>query len=392
MSNNANSSGGSSPSTSNSGSNNQSNGNDSNASSDVSNNQQSTDISFNYVLSVSNSVHDVSSVICVDDLSANPFGLSLNNPFDLSMVVSELGLDQITHNLSTSTNHGLGYDVTTSYGLDASNAYVTNVTFTTTDASGLQIYENLTEIITTYDDETYPTSQTDILLNQIQSYADQIQCSDFHGKGTIDDYTALFEAAGRIATDSKQIELNIDIEGFNEFASAADDLSALFSGFILKLQNVNIITDVTFLTAVSSALSKIVNLSNVFGRFKQAIFDTTTIQIPKSAHDTTVIIEGVMAQVNCAMNYVNYFVDPTINPSLIDAALTASEKNIIAQSVKTIDNWNTLCEYGVSIAMTHDPDIQYIQNASNTLKHTTASLKTATSTLKAKLAAFNIVC
>jgi hypothetical protein len=44
----------------------------------------------------------------------------------------------------------------------------------------------------------------------------------------------------------------------------ADDLSSLFNGFILKLQNVNIINDTAFLKAIASALKKIVNLSNVF--------------------------------------------------------------------------------------------------------------------------------
>ena len=70
-------------------------------------------------------------------------------------------------------------------------------------------------------------------------YAEKIKCTDFQGKGTINDYANLFEAASKIANETKQIQLDVDIEGFNEFASAADDLSALFAEMTIKLQNVN---------------------------------------------------------------------------------------------------------------------------------------------------------
>ena len=294
---------------------------------------------------------------------------------------------------ASSVVHGVGYDVVTQNGTGADGTDITRVTFDTTepDLYDPQIRENLSEVIEQYNDITEPNSQAIVLLNQIKAYAGEIQCSDFHGKGTIDDYTVLFQAASRIATDTKQMELNIDIEGFNDFAQAADELSELFNGFITKLQNVNIITDITFLTSISIALGKIVNLSNIFGKFKKTVVATTKIQIPKSAHDTKVVIEGVMDEINCAMQYINYFVSPT-DQNLVDAQLSAAEKNIIAQSVNTINSWNVLCEQGVSIAMSSDVDVQYIQNASTELKQTTVNLKNATSTLKSKLAAFNIMC
>ena len=294
---------------------------------------------------------------------------------------------------ASSVVHGVGYDVVTQNGTGADGTDITRVTFDTTEPElyDPQIHQNLSEVIEQYNDVTEPNSQAIVLLNQIKAYAGEIQCSDFHGKGTIDDYTVLFQAASRIATDTKQMELNIDIEGFNDFAQAADELSDLFNGFITKLQNVNIITDITFLTSISIALGKIVNLSNIFGKFKKTVVATTKIQIPKSAHDTKVVIEGVMDEINCAMQYINYFVSPT-DQNLVDAQLSAAEKNIIAQSVNTINSWNVLCEQGVSIAMSSDVDVQYIQNASTELKQTTVNLKNATSTLKAKLAAFNIMC
>lgn len=332
-------------------------------------------------------VIDVSYTI-ISDISLNDSFISVcpDDPIILQP------MPEIVHLSGSTSTTGTGYVIIDSSGTDASGSHIEQMTFDTTDPDKYdpQIHENLTQIIETYNDETQ-SSQSTVLLAQITSYAQQIQCSDFHGKGSIDDYTALFQAAGKIASDSKQMELNIDINGFNEFADAADQLSELFTGFILKLQNVNIISDISFLTAISAALAKIVNLSNVFGRFKQTILDTSVIQFPKSAHDTSVVIKGVMDEVNCAMQYINYFVSPT-DASLPDAQLSVDEKNILAQSVATINTWNTLREHGVSIAMSNNVDVKYIQNTNIELKQKTVTLKNTISKLKSKLASFNIVC
>jgi hypothetical protein len=238
--------------------------------------------------------------------------------------------------------------------------------------------------------DTYNDTENSQLLLQIKDYASKIQCSDFHGKGTIDDYTTLFTAASRIANETKSITLDVDIDGFNEFSQAADDLSALFNSFIVKLQNVNIINDSAFLRAIVNALQKIYNLSEVFGRFKETIFSTTTIQFPKSSHETKVVLEGVMDEIRCAMRYIGHFVSPDLSAVPVDANLSVQEKNIISEAVSTIDNWNVICEHGISIAMENNPDVVYITQASNELKQTTNDLKRATSILRNKFATFHL--
>jgi hypothetical protein len=290
----------------------------------------------------------------------------------------------IISDISNNIENGIGYAITTNQGITTDGSTVTQTTFVSTEPELYDpiITENLVQEVETYNDET---GQTQVLLDQIKTYAAQINCADFHGKGSIDDYTVLFEAASKIAVDSKQMELDIDVDGFADFGQAADELSVLFTSFIVKLQNVNIITDITFLTAISSALGKIVNLSKVFGKFKETILTTTTIQFPKSAHDTSLILRDVMDEVNCAMGFIQHFVSPSDVP-LNGADLSDAEKNIINQSVHTIDSWNVLCEQGVSIAMANNGDVQYIQQASNQLKNTTNSLRSATSTLRIKLA------
>ena len=48
----------------------------------------------------------------------------------------------------------------------------------------------------------------------------------------------------------------LDIDGFDDFGKAADELSELFSNFTKRLQNINIINDVSFLQSVLNALKK----------------------------------------------------------------------------------------------------------------------------------------
>ena len=304
---------------------------------------------------------------------------------------------EIVSDLSSTTITGTGYEIEHAEGKDEDGDDLKKTTFDTTEPElyDPQIHQDLNETIETYNDLSGVDlsgnpSQTNALFEEIKDYASQLQCSDFHGKGSIEDYNSLFEAAGRIANETKQIELDVNIDGFNEFAEAADDLSSLFEGFILKLNNVSVITDVTFLTSVVFALKRIVNLSETFGRFKQTVFSTSAIQLPKSAFDTKVILDGVMDEINCAVQYIDHFVNPT-DPSLNEAALSAEEKEIIQKSVDTIDNWNNMAEYGVSIALSNDENIQCIQQYSLDLKTKKSSLINASSSLRAKLAAFNIV-
>jgi len=351
------------------------------------NSQHNTDISWNFVDASGN--FDLSYNITVStDTSYNIYYMdsSDNDCSGNNFTIPQL---QIVSDLSTVVVNGAGYDITTKTGKDASGSQITNIVFESSDPD---IYENLTGTVSTYNNINDPNSETVILLNQIRSYAAEIECTDFQGKGSIDDYTLLFQAAARIANETKQMELNVNIEGFNEFAQAADDLSKLFNGFIIKLQNVNIINDISFLKAIANALAKIVNLSNVFGEFKEIVLATSTIQIPKSSHEASLIINDVMDEVNCAMQYIGYFVSPESNPQLSNAALSVQEQNIISKSVETINSWNILCEQGVSIAMSNDVDIQNIQSASRELKTTASTLKGFTSSLKTKLASFNIQC
>lgn len=286
-----------------------------------------------------------------------------------------------------------GARITNQQGTAADGTEVTHVQFQTTDGSGadLTLNENLVGVVTSYyDDEADANSPANLELNKIKDYAAKINCSDFQGKGTIDDYSQLFQAASKIANDVQQMQLDVEVEGFNEFGAAADELSKLFNSFIVKLQTVSVIDDLSFLRSISAALEKIWKLSEVFGRFKETILATATVQIPKSSHDTKLLVQSVMSEVNCAMTYINHFVNPVAGDPA-DANLSARDRNVINKAVDTIDNWSVLCEQGVSIAMSNDPDIIYISTASGQLKSKASQLTSNTSTLRSKLAMYNII-
>lgn len=353
------------------------------------------DTSHNVIIDIS---HNISDISYNTDLSCNISDISYNQPIDVSCnnkIPNVVPIIDVSYN---NVVDGVGYEISHTGGEDASGNDIKRTTFETDEPElyDPQIKQNLTHTVKTYDDTISLDSSANILVEQIKGYAQQLDCSDFHGKGSINDYNELFIAAGRIANESKQMELDVDIEGFNEFAAAADELSNLFNGFILKLQNVSIITDIQFLTSVSYALSRIVNLSETFGKFKQTIFSTSAVQLPQSAHETREVIEDVMNDINCAMNYINYFVcpdDASLNTTqYTKAQLSQEEQNIISKSVQTIDNWNNLCQYGVSIAMSNDVDIQYMQTASNHLKHKSISVRNNCNILRTKLASYNIHC
>jgi hypothetical protein len=258
-----------------------------------------------------------------------------------------------------------------------------NTTFTSTEPEKYDpnIKENLLIEITTIDDVE---NENQMLLNQIKHYARNINCSDFHGKGTIEDYSELFKAASKIANESKQIQLDVDVDGFNEFSQAAEDLSNLFENFTLRLQNINIINDKNFLTSIVNALEKIWKLSETFGKFKSTILSTTTIQFPKTAHETALVLNDVMGEINCAMNYITNFVSPS-SELLQNSELSPEEKNIIAKAVDTIDNWNSVCEHGISVAMNNNDDVKAIESYNESIKVSANILRRATNNLRSKL-------
>jgi hypothetical protein len=311
----------------------------------------------------------------------NPTNLTNSN-----IVITQLDLNQtIIEN---------GIQITNQQGQTLDDKEITQTTFITTDPTfDPQITENLIETIDinnpTYDDTI--NSESANLLNEIKSCAEQIKCSDFQGKGSIDDYAELFRTASKIANETKQMTLDVDIDGFNDFGNAADELSNLFNGYIVKLQSVNIISDTEFLRSVLSSLKKIVNLSNVFGKFKETILLTSTIQLPKSAHETKLALESVMSELNCAMNYMNYFADSSqFGNTLPNAKLSSDEQNAINKAISTIENWNILAEQGVSIAMANNSDIQFINQANTDIKNKTLQMSNITNKLKNKLNQYNL--
>jgi hypothetical protein len=280
-----------------------------------------------------------------------------------------------------------GVRVTNEQGRTADDAAATRTTMVTTVVEDVDVKQDLSQQIVVDTDDSSDTPESLAVMAEIRTYAAKINCESFQGKGTIEDYSELFVAASKIATETKQMKLAVDVSGFNDFAAAADELSELFSGFITKLQTITIVDDLDFLKSIRAAMAKIANLADVFGKFKKTILATARVDIPKSARDARLVIEDVFSEVNCAMQYVNHFVTPVAGMNAA-ANLSDNEKAVIDKAVSTIENWSALCEQDVSVSMSNSADIAYVKNVSSQLQQKASALRQNTSALRAKLAAY----
>jgi hypothetical protein len=305
---------------------------------------------------------------------------------DISNSLTNFAADCSVNSIDISFVNGI--EIITETGIKQDGTEVIQIlAFTTDPSSEIQIIEKLNTQIEIYDDETDP--EINSIIQEISQYASKINCSDFQGKGTIDDYAELFKVASNLAQEAKQTTLEIDIAGFNEFGDAADELSKLFQQYIVKLENMNIINDKNFLKSISVSLKKIWNLSETFGKFKETIIGVSTIKVPKSIKDTRVVIEDVMTDVDCAMKYIHHFISPetdiSCNNLCGNAELSIEEKEMIEESIHTIQNWDQLYNKGMKIAISENSDVKFIEEANAIMNNTSKLLKDATSVFKGKL-------
>ena len=305
--------------------------------------------------------------------------MSNNNSIDNSNNSIDISYTNVINIIQVS-DISLNSEIGPGYVIDVSN---NEVKFNTTqqELHVPNITENLSQNIVIINDN-------ELLVSQIRICAAQIKCDNFHGKGSIDDYNELFAAAAEIANQTKTIELDVNINGFNEFATAADELSNLFQSFTTKLQTVNIIDDSKFLTSILNALQKIVNLSNNFAKFKETILATSTIEIPQSIYTTAIIINEVSDEVDCAMQYINNFVTP--NSNLQNAELSSADKLIIHKATTTINSWNSIVEHGVSVTMAENQNMKYIKQQNTNYIERASLLRTTTTNLRNKFNFYNL--
>ena len=305
---------------------------------------------------------DISSLILLPiDFSTNTYDISFVNGMQ---IVTETG----------TTSDGTFIQQTAAITMDPSN----DIQITIDISAIVQQYDNLTDI------------SINSIMQEITMYAGKINCSDFQGKGTIDDYTELFKAASNMAKQAKQTTLNINIDGFKEFGNAADELSALFQNYIVKIENMNIVNDTAFLSEILFYLKKIWNLSETFGKFKDTILGTSIIKIPKSLEDTKNILDGVMSEVDCAIKYIECFISPETATDISlccpgSHELNTDEKKQIEEAVKTIQQWNYLYNENIQIVISENADVKFIENANAIIKNTADLLKNNTAILKGKI-------
>lgn len=219
--------------------------------------------------------------------------------------------------------------------------------------------------ITHLTQEMVDSPEVQSMVDQIKACAAEIQCSDFHGKGSIEDYIALLDASKLVEV---KLPLQIDLKGIEDYGNAADKLSDLFDGFVQKIQVVQPI-DTAFLQTILSALQKIVRLSNTFGKFKQSMVATHTLQLSDSVGKTKKILQEVTQEVECAMQYIQYFVSPS-------GSLPAAEIDRTVIRQVAIEDWGEQFEHNLLLHM--NEDLQSIQSSNEVFRTQSGLLNAAT--------------
>jgi hypothetical protein len=235
-----------------------------------------------------------------------------------------------------------------------------------------------TKIIQKYNDENDPSLNE--IMKEITNYAENINCTNFQGKGSIDDYAELFTVVSDL---SKKNTFIMDISGFYEFGNAADELANLFKNYTVKLQSIYSINNIEFLKVIAASLQKISNLADVFGKLKETILVTSIVEIPKSLEDTRVILDGIMSEVDCAMKYIHHFISPENDISMCAAcSLSADEKALIASAVSTIQNWDNK---NIQAILSENADIKFIEEANKIITNTAKDMQNASAIFKGKI-------
>lgn len=236
-----------------------------------------------------------------------------------------------------------------------------------------------------YNDEITDYDINKQLINDIKEYASKLNREDFYETGTINDYSQLFESISNMANEYKQLDLNFEIDGFNEFSNTAEQLIDIFESFSRKLQNINIINDTTFLISISIALEKMCKLTESFINFKKTILSLPDIKLPKTICDTTVLLSNVMVDVTCAVNYISHFINPNDTQPL-NSEIKLEEKIAIQNAINIINDMNTNMEcYDIKSKLERDEIFKSIIRYNNSIKKSSNILKNATTILKNKI-------
>ena len=329
---------------------------------------------------------DISTNITVSSSSITSIAVDNSHIVDISAMM-QLPQDASINSFTTSVSGGFEIIQETAVLPDGTIIYQ-QVGITIDPSSDIQITQDLSAIIRIYNDETDPSLNA--IMQEITKYAANINCTNFQGKGSIDDYAELFTVASNLAKEAKQTTLVIDISGFYEFGNAADELSNVFQQYIVKLQNINVVNDMEFLKAITASLKKISHLADVFGKFKETILATSIVEIPKSLEDTRLIIDGVMSEVDCAMKYVQHFICPENDISMCAASsLSPEEKALIASAIATIQEWDNKYSKNLQGILSENADVKFIAEANQIIANTAKLLKNSTVVFKGKI---SILC
>jgi len=220
------------------------------------------------------------------------------------------------------------------------------------------------------------------LVSEITALVDQIKCTNLEGMGTITDYTDLLKIAKDI---SGNVDLAFDISTLETFASNAEAYGDLFQNISKTLTAVTTISDVNLLTSIKAQLEKIAGMFDALKALKVSISATATLQIPDSIQGVADKLETVYEEMDCALNYLDYFCTGTNAPA--NSALSLADKSAIEAAKGALNTFNTLVSNNAKVSASSNIQISNLTTRVNAFSSINQRMSDAKSCLDSALKA-----
>lgn len=219
------------------------------------------------------------------------------------------------------------------------------------DASGNIVYQyvlidgntgpfgNEIDVMVSQINTIYNPPNDDTLVTDITNLVNAIQCADVQGMGTLSDYTNLLALAQKV-NDSPELADPANITKLEDLAAAAEAYGKVFKTISDTLEVTTEISAYDVLTKIKAALTKISGMFDNLGALKLSITRTAEVKIPDSITAVATQLDGVYSELDCALEYLDYFCTGTNAPA--NSALNAQDTAAIAAATGALNFWNNL--------------------------------------------------
>lgn len=235
------------------------------------------------------------------------------------------------------------------------------------------------------------SAESILLVSEIQALQDKIKCSKFHGKGSMEDYAAVFKKIQEyfaVAGDSN-VEITVDVTSLDQFAEQAKNYSAMFEEILIKFNRVSSVDDSAVLKKIKQDLIDISKMYENIEKFKAIVTGTTGLKVPKTIKDCTDVLENVYSNINCSLDYINRFADKNYvltEDKEIKSQLSEDDKKALDYFAYSIQVWIDMIDNEGTVAMNTNSFVKKFKESIAKFDLPTENLTKAMGLMKERMA------